>query len=187
MVWNAATRALDVSGLSGDGYLVVERTDSWLVIVIDALGHGAEADIVKKEAIAFVAGTAERPLDKLVGELHAALRRSRGLVMSAVKIAKKGNLLHWVGVGNVEAMLLTNQGTKYVVNTGGVVGYQLRTLRVTQHTFHKGDLLVLHTDGVRSTVVDALRKLSYPVEHVADLLANNWAGDDDALLWVGEL
>src|SRR5665213_3191116 len=72
------------------------------------------------------------------------------------RIDTGGESLTWVGVGNVEGLLFNPVAfsplvwqSEALVARGGVVGYELPTLRPATLPFKPGSFLVFATDGVK--------------------------------------
>jgi serine phosphatase RsbU (regulator of sigma subunit) len=189
--WAWAGAALE--GDSGDVHLVAEFTGGVLVGVIDGLGHGLEAAVAAREAARVLAATPGEPLDALVERCHEALRRTRGAVMSLASFDARGSMT-WAGVGNVDAILLRGGAAagarrEAIAPRGGIVGYQLPSLRPAVLPVAAGDLLVMATDGVHSGFAEALRVDAPPRELAEGILARHGRGSDDALVlvarWLG--
>lgn len=170
----------------GDRHVIVERSDSVLVAVIDGLGHGAEAAAVAALAVDEVGAWMGEDVDEVVRRCHARLVGTRGVVMSVVAFTY-GDVLSWVGVGNVEALLFRagiakRRAVDAALLRGGVVGYKLPPLAPTRHRVRHGDLIVLATDGVREDFAQHVDP-DLPAQHVADdVMARARTGTDDALV-----
>lgn len=128
----------------------------------------------------------------LVGLCHEALRRTRGAVMSLVSLDAQSGSITWLGVGNVEAVLI--RGDPHVrppretlAAIGGIVGVRLPRLRAFVLPANLGDKIVLATDGVRSSFPESIRPLE-PAERLANrVIAGYASGTDDALVLVANL
>src|SRR6267142_732119 len=96
--WGVASRALPGQAVCGDLHL--------LKPVPDGVGHGDEATVAAKAALAILEEHSEEPLEALVTHCHDALTKTRGAVMTVATINSFEGRLTWVGVGNVEAVLL---------------------------------------------------------------------------------
>lgn len=186
--WASAGRGLE-GDISGDAELVVALPSGTLVSVIDGLGHGWEAASAAREAERVLRLEASAGLSGLFERCHEALRKTRGVAMSLVWFDSEAPLMEWCGVGNVEGVLL--RGTPHegrrkegLPNRGGVVGYRLPPLKVTQLPVSRGDLLVLATDGLRSDFALGVEPEGEPRD-LADAIFHRCAkGTDDALVLV---
>jgi len=126
---------------------VVEFPGGALVAAIDGLGHGQEAALAASEAELVLQDDPAAPVDELVQRCHHRLRSTRGAVMTLASVTRE--TISWIGVGNVEGILVKPQGLEAVPLRGGIVGYSLPVLVARKITVGKGDTLVLATDGVR--------------------------------------
>jgi negative regulator of sigma-B (phosphoserine phosphatase) len=187
--WGVATLPLAGEAESGDLYVVKPFHHGVLVAVVDGLGHGPEAALAAKTAMATLEDCASEPVVALVQRCHEKLIRTRGVVMSLASLDTKGKTLTWLGVGNVEGVLLrahvrTNPPRENVLLRSGVVGCQLPTLRASILPVRRGDVLILATDGVRSGFAEDVT-LSRPPQQIAEqILARHATGMDDALVLV---
>ena len=104
--WAVAELAREGQNESGDRYLALTTADGGLVAVVDGLGHGAEAASAAKTAVRALERGAHRPLVQLLRDCHQSLIGTRGAVVSAAAFAWRAETMTWLGVGNVEGVLL---------------------------------------------------------------------------------
>jgi phosphoserine phosphatase RsbX len=179
---------------SGDLHVVAEFDGGVLVGVIDGLGHGYEAAVAARAAARVLAAYAAEPLATLVERCHEALRRTRGAVMSLAAFDGRDASMTWAGVGNVEGILVPADGTparrrETILLRGGIVGYQLPSVRPATLSLAPGDTLVLATDGIHHGFLAEPTPQGTPQEVADGILARHSRGSDDALVlvarWVG--
>jgi len=187
--WASAGVALEGEVESGDVHVVAGFDGGVLVGVIDGLGHGPEAAAAAREAARVLEALAGETLTALVQRCHEALRKTRGAVMTLASFDERTSTMRWMGVGNVEAILLRSDradppAREGVALRGGVVGYHLPTLRESSLPVSLGDTLVLATDGIRSGFVAGLVGQGTPQEIADAILARYARGSDDALVVV---
>jgi len=181
--WGWAGRGLETP--SGDRHFVFAFPGGALVALLDGLGHGEEAALASARAAPVLEQYASEPLIALVVRCHEALRGTRGAAMSVASFVARESALTWIGVGNVEAMLVrakrrSDQRDQAICTRGGVVGYQLPPLRADRVAVATGDTLVMATDGVRMPLVADVA-LEHPPQEVAEsILAHFGKTDDDA-------
>jgi negative regulator of sigma-B (phosphoserine phosphatase) len=184
-----AARAMPGETESGDRQVVVMRGDDALVAVIDGLGHGHPAAQAADAAQRFLESGPRAALPALLEQAHAALRTTCGAVVSAASIERRTGALSWLGVGNVEAIVVRAAADarprhQYMVMRGGVIGKSLPPLRVSGLMLLPGDTLVLATDGVRSGF-ELQMPLAGPPQAIADWVLKKHGKDtDDALALV---
>jgi phosphoserine phosphatase RsbX len=185
--WASQGAALDGEPESGDVDVVAGYPGGTLVALIDGLGHGIEAAEASHEAARVLRRFAGEPVTVLVERCHEALRGSRGVAMSVAAFDARSSSLSWVGVGNVEAILLrggADRGRESVTTRGGVVGYQLPPLRAPAVSVAPGDTLVMATDGIRSAFLAELRAPATPAQLARAVFSRHARGTDDALVLV---
>ncbi|MFN8376928.1 MAG: SpoIIE family protein phosphatase [Anaerolineae bacterium] len=171
--------------LSGDGYVLEQHDKGTLVAVIDGLGHGDKAHHAAQAAVAALKHMPHDSAMSLMQRCHLALTGTRGAVISVATLVN--DQLTWLGVGNVEGVLLRADGKtprERLLLRGGVVGYRMPTLRTFNLPLQRGDTLIFATDGVRSAFADNLPLHATP-QHIAQtILDTHCRHTDDALVLV---
>jgi phosphoserine phosphatase RsbX len=184
-----AERALPGEHRSGDRAVLIAYQGGALVAAIDGLGHGSEA----ADAAAVAAEVlATRPDDEpahMLDACHEALNRTRGAVMTLAWFDLDDARLSWTGVGNVEGRLVhaaagAGAPTEGALTKGGVVGYNLPSIRVTSADLLAGDVMVLATDGIDSGFAQAIAAGGTAQEIADRILAEHGKEGDDALVVV---
>jgi hypothetical protein len=193
--WGWAGRALE-GDESGDLHVVVPFRGGAVVTLIDGLGHGPEAAFAARAAIPVLEQHASESVLFLIQRCHEALRKTRGAVMSVASFRAIDSSMTWIGVGNVEGVLLRAQGEhartdQAIAARGGVVGYQLPALRAAAVQVLPGDTLIMTTDGVRGGFTGCVMMEQTPQEIADAVLARYSKGSDDAHVlvarYVGEV
>ena len=184
-----AERALPGEPRSGDRAVLVAYEGGALVAAIDGLGHGIEAADAADIAAGVLAASPDEEPVRLLEICHAALARTRGAVMTLAWFDLVSASMTWTGVGNVEGRLVhANAGprapTQGALTKGGVVGYNLPSIRVTGTDLEDGDVMVLATDGIDSGFARAI-SAGGSAQRIADrILAAHGKASDDALVVV---
>lgn len=192
MEWGVATRALAGHAVSGDRHLVAPFPHGVLLAVIDGLGHGEHAAAAADIAVARLERHAHESVLALVRRCHEGLKATRGVVMSLAVVNAPERTLTWLGVGNVEGLLLRadihDRPTREAVPLrGGVLGSHLPALRASVLAIRQGDTLVLATDGIREGFTEGL-PLRDPPQQLADRILARFGRDtDDALVLVARV
>jgi negative regulator of sigma-B (phosphoserine phosphatase) len=186
--WAVAGSALD-GDASGDLHLVLPGSPRSLLCVMDGLGHGIDAQRAARECAHILEANPGATLLELVRQCNDGLRATRGVAMTLGLLDAVQGELEWVAIGNVEGLVLRpglGQGRSHaaVVQRGGVVGYRLPPLKVSQVTLAPGDLIVFATDGIKSGFHESL-DLHAPAREIADDIFRRFAKtSDDALALV---
>jgi len=187
--WAWAGRALDV--VSGDLHVVAPFPDGVLVALIDGLGHGDGAATAAEAAMQALREHADEPVLRLVGHCHEAMRKTRGAVLSLASFDLVASSMTWVGVGNVEGILLRAHerdrdglADATLLLRGGIVGSRLPPLRADTILVRGGDLLVMTTDGIRPGYADEIDREAMPSTIAASIVEGHARADDDACVLV---
>jgi serine phosphatase RsbU (regulator of sigma subunit) len=132
----------------GDTGVIVSDETRCFVALVDVLGHGREARASAAEAEDFLPSYADEDLAQALNGLHERLRRGRGAVATLCRLDLAGGGLEVSGVGNISTRLFGDQHVR-VVSRDGIVGYSMSSPRVQRFRMLPGDVLLLHSDGVR--------------------------------------
>lgn len=188
--WGVAEMALPGQEQSGDLYAVEPFPNGMLVAALDGLGHGGEAAASAKAAVACIKKFAHEGVISLVKRCHESLRATRGAAMSLAAFNALDQTMTWIGVGNVQGMLLRSDSRKgmqaeFLLVRGGVVGWQLPALGASIATVDPGDTLIFHTDGILSCVAMERQELTGSPQVIADNILKKYSlCTDDALVLV---
>jgi len=183
-----AAQALPGQKESGDRHAIVQFDEGALVAVIDGLGHGVEAATAARLAAEVLEQNPQESVITLMRLCHKKLKPTRGVVMSLASFSANDATVTWLGVGNVEGVLLHRDAYGTVTQEvlplrGGVVGDQLPSLVASIVPVSRGDTLIFATDGVRLGFADELKPDS--AQATAQTILGRFArGTDDALVLV---
>ena len=165
--------------------VVIRETDGWtLLAVVDALGHGPEAEKVAAMAaetlLLLDPGTGARVA---VEAMHAALRHSRGAAAMIAVVRRQQ--LEGCGVGNV---LLRVQGTRIPVTLSpGVLGTRVRRIHPFVGPLPPGSRVVMVSDGISQRFRFAQHRAVVP-EALCQMLMNSYGkAHDDATVLVADV
>jgi serine/threonine protein phosphatase PrpC len=187
--WDVAQLTLEGEEISGDCYLVKPFETSVLVVVIDGLGHGDQAAAAAKIAVEALEANARDSIISLFRRTHEALRQSRGVVMSMALIHGPDATMTWMGVGNVEGLLVRaspeiKPQRESLLIRPGVLGGPLPPLDASSTPIRPGDTLVFATDGIRSGFDEEVNLREPPKEIAANIMSKFSKDSDDALVLV---
>lgn len=187
IAWGSVLKPMPGETESGDQYLIKSFSNGLLIAAIDGLGHGDKAAVVAKKAVAALQNYEHEAVDWLITHVHKALRSTRGAVMSLASFDTQAKTLTWVGVGNVNGVLLRAHGKRETLMLrGGVVGYRLPKLYPITLPLSKGDTLVLGSDGLRSGFTNNLSIGQNPQKTAETIFEKHRRGTDDALIIVAQ-
>ncbi len=192
MEWGAATRTLPGEAESGDRHLVISLPDGALLAVVDGLGHGREAALAADLAVRTAQSHAGLSLIEIVERCHQNLIHSRGVALSLARWDAGQRSVTWVGVGNVEGLLLqagtgSRPGAERLLQRVGVVGVRLPSLQASSVAVPGAGLLIFATDGIATGFERDIESRSPPQSLADQILARHSKRTDDALVLVARL
>jgi serine phosphatase RsbU (regulator of sigma subunit) len=172
---------------SGDRPVFAPFPGGVLLGVVDGVGHGEEATAAARAAVEILEAHRTESVVSQVRLCHSGLRRTRGVVMSLASYDARARTMSWIGIGNVEGILLRADSAgalRYdsLLLRGGVVGHQLPTVESSVVRVSPGDTLILATDGVKSDFVSSVTPGAHPQQMADDILALHRREADDALV-----
>jgi negative regulator of sigma-B (phosphoserine phosphatase) len=188
--WAAALRPRPGETESGDLHVVQPFPGGTLLAAVDGLGHGAEAAAAARAAVELLrTHAAQDSVISLVRRCQRDLQETRGVVMSLASFSALDSSLTWLGIGNVEGVLVRADPSlaparESLLLRGGVVGYRLPTLSASVLTVNPGDVLAFATDGVDAAFTAEVSATA-SVQPLADRILSQWGKTtDDALVLV---
>ena len=121
-----------------------------LIMVADGLGHGPDAAAAAEEAIrVFRQSRVVGPAD-LLGEMHAALRSTRGAAVAVAAIDREKAEIRYAGVGNISATVLLDEETRSMVSHNGTLGHEVRKIQEFQYPWRSDGLVIMQSDGLQT-------------------------------------
>jgi serine/threonine protein phosphatase PrpC len=188
--WAVAARPIPGQSVSGDQCVVEVTETEALLAVIDGIGHGPEAAAAAEKAVDVLRENPAEPVEVLLVLCHTALARTRGAAITVASISATSGSMTWLGVGNVEAVLLRgvpgkvpgSSSHEWALLLGGIVGHQLPTLRPRIVDLQPGDTLLMATDGIARSFAEDASVMVGPARLADRILENLARPNDDALV-----
>jgi anti-sigma regulatory factor (Ser/Thr protein kinase) len=135
----------------GDAWATRPTPDGISLIVVDGLGHGADAARTADQALAFYQRETSCAPGRLLELMHPALRHTRGAAVAVAEVDLEKGLVRYAGVGNIAAAIVSPGRSRSLVSVNGTVGHVMpRTAREFHEPFPDGATLVLTSDGISS-------------------------------------
>ena len=181
----SAVEALQGETVSGD-VVFTRRIEEHRVLVLlaDGLGHGAAAAEAAARCVTTLALRAETSLEEAFLEAHRNLRGGRGAVAAAVLLDGQARSLRTAVIGNIVVRQVgTRKGTTWsmtAVATPGVLGGVFRSVPIQQSQLELGDVIVVHSDGVRSHFETVQVRATDARSAAEEIVARHGRGRDDA-------
>lgn len=175
----------------GDGYQIKNINGGIQILVGDGLGHGVNAhEAVEMACKAFRISRETDPV-ALLREIHQSVKKSRGLVATIVTLDYKTATWQICGIGNISTRIFNGLEGKTYTPYNGIVGHNVpRTLNVTTVPYSKHQLLIMHSDGLKTrwNLKDLPSLLKYePATIAASLYKGNVRGNDDTTVLVAKI
>ncbi|MDY8110778.1 ATP-binding protein [Fulvimarina sp. 2208YS6-2-32] len=151
----------DVTGLivpmpgfdaGGDAFAIRPGKHSTMVMLMDVLGHGPTAAEVASTGLKAFDVAGSKSLEDIERQVADALSGSRGAAALIVEIPHAAGKLRAMGLGNVRGSIHTSDGNQYgIPSQPGILGAATRRPRPTEHDWSDDAMLILSTDGLKSS------------------------------------
>ena len=167
--------------VSGDTFLFHQDQTSTLVALIDGLGAGEAAHTAAERAKTCISEHVDASLVDLLQLCHQVLRGTRGAVMMLMRVLHCQQTVSFAGVGNIGVRVLGDTPIK-PISRNGIVGYRMNNVREFRYPYIKGDVFILHSDGISTRfTIDEIwaRDIETDLQEVALEIADNFGKDDD--------
>lgn len=189
LVYGAAQQPKEGNPVCGDAVLVCERAGGHLVVVADGLGSGPAAREASDRAIQYVEAHPDLPLERLLEGCHSELQPTRGAAVGLLAVDREAGEVSFAGLGNIEVRSRNDCRFK-PISTNGIVGANYRKPRLYQQVYQPGELLVVHSDGLRTSFdldLELQRGYRNPSGFARRLLELHGRDNDDVTVVVVEL
>ncbi len=133
--------------VSGDTVVIEHRDDILFLAVVDALGHGPQANAVANRAEIFLREHWRSDVLDTMQRLHAELKGTIGAAAGLGVIDSRTCELRYSGVGNTVLRTFGSRTTR-LISTDGIIGIRFRTPNVQTAPLSESDIMLLYTDGV---------------------------------------
>jgi anti-sigma regulatory factor (Ser/Thr protein kinase) len=184
----AVSVAMKGEPVCGDGWQVLQRRESALVIVADGLGHGIHASEASAAAIGTFDPAQAGDLTERLRAMHDALRHTRGAAAAVAEIFLHSRLVKFAGIGNISGTIHRPGLTRHTVSLNGTLGHEARAFREYSYPWESDAMFVMHSDGLGTHwSLDAYRGLQqrHPAVVAAVLYRDFSRQRDDVTVVVG--
>jgi anti-sigma regulatory factor (Ser/Thr protein kinase) len=148
--YGAVTLPIPGEQVNGDGWSVRRAGNCVLFMVVDGLGHGPHAAEAAREAESIVARISDFTPASILQETHDALRKTRGAAMSVSVLDLDKQLLHFAGMGNVAAYIVSPSSSRTMPSHNGTLGHQVHRIQQFTYPWNPDSILVMHSDGLNT-------------------------------------
>ena len=181
--WAAYNRPCLGERVSGDVAIAVPMEVKLLVVLIDVLGHGAEAHGLATEMADYVSRFPVADPSTMIENMHKAFKGSRGAAAGCAVLDARSHGVVFAGVGNPNFRILSPSQSMTLPVSDGIIGREIRTPRNHSTQLLAKDLLVACLDGVAETfqIADYPQIFSHGVQSIVRSVVRRFGKDyDDA-------
>jgi anti-sigma regulatory factor (Ser/Thr protein kinase) len=142
--------SLPITGESvcGDAWSSNHIPGRSIYIVADGLGHGPKAAEAAEEAVRIFHDVAAQAPERILGDIHRALSKTRGAAVSIAEILHDRGMLNYAGAGNIVAGICAGGKTRSMVSMNGTVGHSVAKIQQFSYPWEKNSALIMHSDGL---------------------------------------
>jgi anti-sigma regulatory factor (Ser/Thr protein kinase) len=167
----------------GDRWVAGDARSGITLLLVDGSGHGPMAAHAAEIATRTFADNIDKECVPLVETIHRALAPTRGAALAVARVEAGAQVVRFVGVGNIGAVLSTGGEARRMASYNGTVGHVAPRIREFTYPFTGRLLVILHSDGLSARwEIDAYPGLaaSHPSLVAAVLFRDHRRGRDDA-------
>jgi len=133
----------------GDDWAWRMRSGRLSILVADGLGHGLHAHEAAVAAIEVFARDHEHAPSRVIGDVHAALRASRGAAVAMIDVDLERGTARYSGLGNISATILSAAGKQHhLVSQNGTAGHTAGRIQEFSYPVPTGSVIVMASDGL---------------------------------------
>ena len=134
--------------VGGDAVVIRPLETGVFAAIVDVLGHGPEAHELALRIEEYLLRFGSADVAGVMTRLHQHLKGSRGAAVGVCALDSASGRLEYAGTGNTTLRRFGRPDTR-LVSQDGVLGQNMRTPRPQTLQLEAGDVVILHTDGVR--------------------------------------
>jgi hypothetical protein len=166
----------------GDSWAVEERSGRALFLVVDGLGHGADAFQASAAAVRTFHENADLGARDMIEAAHLSLRPTRGAAIAVAEVQAAHGLVKFAGLGNISGTLYQLGSVRHMMSHDGTAGHQAHRINEFSYPWSSDSLLIMHSDGLsrRWNLEDRVGLASkHPSIITAVLFAHHYRQTDD--------
>jgi anti-sigma regulatory factor (Ser/Thr protein kinase) len=138
--------------ICGDDWDWTMRDDRFAILLADGLGHGRHAHDAAAAAVAVFQRLADQSPSRVITEVHAALRPTRGAAVAIAEVDTDRGVVNYCGVGNIGAVVLSAHGGERhgMVSHNGTAGHVAPRIHEFTYPVPPQSTIVMFSDGLSS-------------------------------------
>jgi len=133
--------------VSGDTVVIEHRDEILFLAIVDALGHGPQANAVANQAERFLRNGWSFDVLDTMHRLHSELKGTIGAAAGLCVVDRVTREVRYAGVGNTVLRTFGSQSTR-LISADGIIGSRFRTPAVQAAPLNESGTILLYTDGV---------------------------------------
>jgi hypothetical protein len=127
------------------------RDDRFAIMVADGLGHGLSAHEAADTAMDVFYRAHEQSPSRIIADVHAALRSTRGAAVATVAVDTDRGLVTFSGLGNISGVTIAADGSRHsMVSQNGTAGHVARRIHEFTYPLPSRSMIVMFSDGLAS-------------------------------------
>jgi anti-sigma regulatory factor (Ser/Thr protein kinase) len=134
--------------ICGDGWATANGRRGASLLLVDGSGHGPLAAHAAETAARAFADNIDKECVPLVEAIHRALAPTRGAALAVARIDAAAQVVRFVGVGNIGAVLASGHEARRMASYNGTAGHVAPRIREFTYSFTGKPLVILHSDGL---------------------------------------
>ena len=141
--------AMNGEAVCGDDWAWRLRDARLAIFIADGLGHGLPAHEAAIAATRVFAADHELRPGRLVEDVHAALRPTRGAAVASLAVDLERRTAAFSGLGNISGVVLLPTGGRHsMVSHNGTAGHTAARVQEFHYPVPPGAILVMYSDGL---------------------------------------
>jgi len=142
--------ALKGEDACGDAWAVRRDDGSFLILVVDGLGHGVLASEAAQSALGTFQDSLSGSARQLVEQIHETMQATRGGAVALARVEPDARQVNYCAVGNIAGRLQHADGSRGLMSNNGIVGGKFRRLEEISYPWRGRAQIILHSDGLQS-------------------------------------
>jgi anti-sigma regulatory factor (Ser/Thr protein kinase) len=135
--------------ICGDDWSWRQREGRLALFIADGLGHGLQAHEAAVAATRLFASDHEHPPGRLIGDVHAALRPTRGAAVAMLAVDLERRTGTFAGLGNITGMVLLPSGGRHnMVSHNGTAGHSAARIQEFHYPVPPQATILMFSDGL---------------------------------------
>ena len=160
---------------------LIKCFDNYVIaMLVDGLGHGEKARHAAMLAIEYVRENYSTYLKEITINIHKLLMGTRGAVAAICLLDLDNGKLKYTGIGNISVRIIGDTHRR-LVSQDGVLGHNIPTPRENETDFHKKQVLIMYSDGVRDhfEISNILKWNNFSAQQIADEIVSKYKKIND--------